>query len=542
MCGIICYTTYLPEGEERNITFEELLLDSNWVEGRVECPEEIYEHVGDINHKLSAKQNYEFLLRAISKYPLRVVGSLAGNSSSDCRKDKWNEYCTDCYIAGKYQKELLELGYYPTIMKRLTVKALEFSEPDKAISWLKKMIAHTSEYYEIDDDTCSILIYRDSDACHHIPASFANELARSLRIFRQRVILWDIIAEEDCTSLAQFLQGKRFKAIIGIQTRLFLSTYLSGKEKGFVHDLVYGPKYNIVFDHPIGIRRLFDNPPNNYYVLVHDRNYQSFIRNYFPKVKDSFCFSPGATCLPDTQLKQYDIIFVGSYPNYRNILRIIYNMDGPYRILAVRFLHIMRRNPDYTAEKALHGVLDNYGIKGSDADFLNLLEALKCVTACISSYYREKTIQALLDAEIELHVYGNDWDTAPFAEHRCLRRHPTMDLEESLCVMKKAKISLNVMSWHKDGLTERILNSMLAGTVVVSDRTTHLEEEFVDGEDIILFNLANISQLPGRIKGLLSDDERLAKIAANGKKKVEQKHLWIHRAKELLGIISHHTE
>lgn len=83
---------------------------------------------------------------------------------------------------------------------------------------------------------------------------------------------------------------------------------------------------------------------------------------------------------------------------------------------------------------------------------------------------------------------------------------------------------------------------MLAGAVAVSDRSTRLEEEFVDGEDIILFNLANISELPDRINELLADEERRKRIAENGEKKVRQKHLWIHRAKELLKIVSSLTE
>ena len=94
------------------------------------------------------------------------------------------------------------------------------------------------------------------------------------------------------------------------------------------------------------------------------------------------------------------------------------------------------------------------------------------------------------------------------------------------------------MSWHKDGFTERVLNSMLAGAVALSDRSTHLEEKFVDGEDIILFDLARLGDLPGRVSELLSDEEKLRAIAEKGRKRVMEEHLWIHRAKEFLKIIS----
>ncbi len=93
------------------------------------------------------------------------------------------------------------------------------------------------------------------------------------------------------------------------------------------------------------------------------------------------------------------------------------------------------------------------------------------------------------------------------------------------------------MAWHKDGLTERILNGMLCQSAVLSDTSTRLEEEFVDGKDILLFPLTQIASLPNRIKRLLAAPEQLQEIAENGYKKALEKHLWIHRAMQLLDII-----
>ena len=73
MQEIVCYTTYLPEGTEQYITFMELLLDDNWANGTISCPDEVYCEIGNINTKLASKQNYEFLLRAVQKYPFAAV-------------------------------------------------------------------------------------------------------------------------------------------------------------------------------------------------------------------------------------------------------------------------------------------------------------------------------------------------------------------------------------------------------------------------------------------------------------------------------------
>ena len=116
MDEIICYTTYLPKGKEQSITFEELLLDDNWANGKVECSDKIFSDIGDKNHKLTAKQNYEFLLRAVQKYPLKAVGT----ASED------------------YQPELLSSGYLSLVTETLLENALQLPDPERAIMWLKK--------------------------------------------------------------------------------------------------------------------------------------------------------------------------------------------------------------------------------------------------------------------------------------------------------------------------------------------------------------------------------------------------------------------
>lgn len=135
MEDIICYTSQLSEGAWRNITFMELLLNENWADGKIECPESYFAEVGDFNHKLAAKQNYEFLLRAIQKYPLKVIGVSDASDRNEEPKSDWESYRTDCYIAAKYQQQLSEAGFLDIVMKELTSEALKFPQPEMAVRW-----------------------------------------------------------------------------------------------------------------------------------------------------------------------------------------------------------------------------------------------------------------------------------------------------------------------------------------------------------------------------------------------------------------------
>ena len=100
-------------------------------------------------------------------------------------------------------------------------------------------------------------------------------------------------------------------------------------------------------------------------------------------------------------------------------------------------------------------------------------------------------------------------------------------------VYARAKLSLNIMTWHKDGFTERIANAMLQKSVVVTDRTTYLDKNFVDGEELLMFDLENLKKLPEQMKELLADEAKREQIAQRGYEKA-QRHTWQQRAEMIL--------
>lgn len=376
-------------------------------------------------------------------------------------------------------------------------------------------------------DTQTILLLRTSDACYSIMNLFIDELAKALRSCHQPVEILDITKGNQ--PLEHFI-NRPFRAVIGIQTNLI--NFFDGK------------KYLILLDHPITIYDNFKYDSKDCYVLTHDRNYLSFIQHYYKNLAGCFYFPPAGTFPPESHMpecclpqKQYGITFFGTYRNYREPLSTIRSYPRPYRMFSARLIYFMRRKPDFPAEKVLEEVLRYYSLSLSNHGFLEMFVAMKPVFDCIMFYYREKIVGMLLNAGIEIHVYGDSWKKSPFSEHPCLIRHPAMVPADTLRIMQQSKISLNIMSWHKDGMTERILNAMLCQSAVLSDRSTRLEEEFIDGEDILLFDLSRLDSLPERILALLSDDKRLHQISLNGYRKVIQNHLWIHRAKQLLTIL-----
>lgn len=375
-----------------------------------------------------------------------------------------------------------------------------------------------------------VLIIKGADVCYDIMNYMAERLGEALSKLDCDVIYYDIISE-GFSGLMEHV-GKSYFMIIGFQTGLF--SFLLPESKGFIFDYLEGPIFNFLFDHPIFHYQKLKQVPKNYYVLTHDRNYSKFISDYYHNVKKTFILPPGGTVPICNNKKKLDVVFMGTYRNYRTFLDRIRKSSRKH--LSNRFLLELRRQYNTTPEDVLSDLLESENVELSDDEFLEGFDDLKYLIECVNAYYREKIIEFLLKNEIEINVYGESWKRSPFATNNKLVIRHEVSPKQSLEVYEDAKCSLNIMTWHKDGYTERIVNSMFAHSVVVSDRTTSLEERFEDGKEIILFDIKKLDLLYHQLKAILNDALYREMIAENAYKRVTKEDTWYIRAETLVNL------
>ena len=89
------------------------------------------------------------------------------------------------------------------------------------------------------------------------------------------------------------------------------------------------------------------------------------------------------------------------------------------------------------------------------------------------------------------------------------------------------------MTWHKDSITERVLDSMMSGSIVITDETDALKEAFTDKEELLFFSLKNIDMVPE----IISENMDNEKIAEKGHLRALNEHSWMKRAEMLKEII-----
>ncbi|MDE6926646.1 MAG: glycosyltransferase, partial [Acetatifactor sp.] len=379
-------------------------------------------------------------------------------------------------------------------------------------------------YEKLAVQTAPFIILRGDGTCGGVLQEFADDLADGLVCNGQAVVEIDDNVEQ-----YDKLQNMVCKGIVGFQNRAL--------EIDFFRK-IHGPKFQFWFDNPLRFEKVLRNLPEEYYILCQDANYASLIRDYY-HTKNAIQFPPGGKMLQriscDQEERPYDIVFVGTYfEDSGNTL------EGFQR----EFYDYMLSHPSETFEEGLSGLLKRKSAEGqrireedgeSDKErFIELSRSLKPACRAVIGYYRNAVISTILEAGFELHVYGDSWNDYEGAGREHLKIHPHATVEESLKELGKSKIGLNIMSWHKAGMTERVANIMLSGAVCLTEETVYLRENMQIGEEIITFGLDRLEELPDKIQTLLENPDLRERIAGNAYRDAMDKYTWPRRAEELI--------
>lgn len=454
-----------------------------------------------------------------------------------------------CYFIARHSKEYLADGSFNNRLAQI-IMTLSKEEQASFAPLMEGLISRGKAYEEADEKYAPILIYYQDPVCYGVLNYFADCMKKCLEDAGETVETFDLSARplDDLLDL----MGQKFKAVIGFQTYAF-SIRLKNCE--LLHDHIIGPKFNMLLDHPVTFTDHFKNSPKSFYVLTHDRTYQKYILDNFPEVSGCFILPPGGTVADAIEMcgdgisvrdvknedKIYDISFVGTFSDTRMCIMDLLEANRKTNGMARKLMKEMKYHPNETLEEALSRAAG----EELDADrFRQLSHDLRSVYLTVMFFYREQIVRAILDAGIRLDVFGDSWKNSKLLAYagKNLIIHDAVSPKENADVFAKSKLSLNIMSWHKDGMTERIAGIMLNGAVLVSDKSMYLTEKLSDGENVILFDLEEYHKdgfkgVADRIKSILLDDIAVKKIAANAYETAIDEFTWERRTRQFVQLL-----
>jgi spore maturation protein CgeB len=510
---VIVFAQGIPEGE---IDLFSMLDSFSMQIFAMVVKRSLFEYTGCFHEKLCAMTNYEFLCRAAKKG--RVYGIPC---QGDVDNTPLNPH-TMAYIARRYMRDMQKQGVLEAVFSHMDECMQSCNCLEEFHREINVMLNEPEAYEKMAENTAPFFIISGDDTCHGVLKDFAVSLAGELVSLGQAVVTtgreygnfqgFDAMADEP------------FKGFIGFQAPVL--------EDKFFRNLK-GKKFQFWFDNPCFFNGVFHGLGKEYYILCQDQYYAQHIRTFY-QAEHAIQFPPaGKTNISGVDIghsdRKYDIVFIGTYNPVRPEA-----MNEPVQ---KAYFEFMLQNPKMTFEQGLEGFLEKYGTSAEKNEFLQILWSLADVCRNVIYYFRKKIVETILQAGYPVHVFGDSWNAYDGQYRDRLVLHPAVSVQESMEILSQSKIGLNVMTWHKAGMTERIANIMLSGAVCLSDESLYLRENFVENEEIVLFELDHLEDLPQKLQKLLENEDERKQIAQKAYQKACREHTWKKRAQDLLKLV-----
>ena len=271
-------------------------------------------------------------------------------------------------------------------------------------------------------------------------------------------------------------------------------------------------------------------------VFLGDKYWCQYIDRYMPEVS-------GLHYLPMAGVEQEDnigffekeniIVFFGGGGELSEIAEEI--NAGPNKDFIWRVIASLIINPQCTEEEMIRSIGRECGCLYSAENLILHTDALLLVQTYVRRYFRRKVIEEIAKSGIPFDIYG--WRSDELEQYENVTLKENVSFREMLSVCQHTRFILNVQSWTKDGTQERVFNTMLGGSVAVTDVSDSLEREFCSGENILFYRLNEIEKLPELIKYYMEHPQEAEKIAKKGYEIASEKHTWSNYAKGLMDAL-----
>jgi hypothetical protein len=307
---------------------------------------------------------------------------------------------------------------------------------------------------------------------------------------------------------------------------------------GYIWDAYGIPCYNIAADHPYYYHDRLCDLPEKYYHISIDRLQEKYFKEFYPEYTHRGFLPLAGTALSNGQKSKsrpVDVILTGNYTPPSFCEPYIHQINEEYAAFYQGIIDELIKKPWQTVEEVALRHCEREMGKNDNKDLRIALHRMIFIDLYIRNYWRGAVVRALVEAGIAVDVYGKGWEALSCSHKENLRLHPQTDSITCLKEIGRAKISVNVMPWFKDGAHDRVFNSILNGAVSVSDGSRYLCEELKEGEGVCYYELTDLKKMVQKVKDLLQDEKQMQDIVSKGKEKVLDMHTWEQRAKTLAG-------
>jgi spore maturation protein CgeB len=321
---------------------------------------------------------------------------------------------------------------------------------------------------------------------------------------------------------------------------------LINEKNEFVCDILKIPHVSLLVDPPFRYLNLIKSP----YMIIScdDRSGCKFLEDL--NFHRSF-FLPHAVEreLAPIPLKErvFDVVMLATFIDYKkNIL------NWP-KLFPTEICKIMEEAAEITFESSISFIqafenLYEKLLKNSPKDKFNDL-SIKHVLSQLEFYIKGKDRILLAESlkDIPLHIFGTtkdliNWKTYFGIKHPNIHVHGGITYDSALSVMQQSKIVLNPSLKNREGAHERFFSGVACGSLVITNESLFLSEQFQENEEIIFYHHQNLEEMNSKILSFLSHEDQRTAIVEKGRQKVLAYHTWDNRVAELMQYVPHFLE
>lgn len=386
-----------------------------------------------------------------------------------------------------------------------------------------------------------VLIFQSKRLSYDSSWCFAEMLCRSMK--RQGISVRPFLLSEDIAGQEEELRAltrEHFDGIFDINSRL-PNVMLDDR---YYLDYFDAPFFHMIIDHPMHLHYSLQIPLRNYYVLCLDRYHQKYIETCYPHIREAIffpfagipadTFTPGNFPRSPMKDRPVELLFPGTYTPLDYYREQMEDISSDQWEMTEHILSKLRHGSRNTIEQLYRQEIL------PDTDFFPLrMHKSRLIDRYIREWFREKILQALLEAGICVHVMGFRWEMYDTPYSSGLVIHPPCSYTEQLNALTKSKLILNVQPLFQDGPHDRVMNAMMNRSVAVTDGCDYISEQFRVGEDLIVYDKNKPEEAAMQILKLLKDTDRIEWIAENGYQKTQKLHTWDQRIQKFVRKNSH---
>ena len=357
--------------------------------------------------------------------------------------------------------------------------------------------------------------------------------------------------------------AKRLRKFVRTKDTVLVTFNFEGLEKepgvykegiGYIWDEYRIPCYNIAADHPYYYHDRLVDLPKEYHHISIDKFQEQYFKTFYPEFhhlgflplagtelskeeENDIVLEKCETCKETENGRYMDVIMTGNYTPPSFCEKHIHWINEEYAAFYQGIIDDLIANPNQTVEAAeLFACEREMGHTPYD-EIRIAMHRMIFIDLYVRNYWRGEAVKALVDAGIQVDVFGKGWEELVCEKPENLHIHPQTTSLACLQHLQHAKVSLNVMPWFKDGAHDRVFNSILNGAVCVSDNSKYLCEELEEGEGVCYYDLKELQKLPYIVQDLLQNKNKMQDIVSKGIEKVRKNHTWDTRAKQIIDWI-----